>query len=173
MIGKIGKTEKIEKDKKELKKENLSKNKKIKKGKKSMLKKGIISVVLCFLTIGCEGDHNIMSPEINEEFLEVYSTQEMDKNGYYHYPYTGYNYGSIYFETTPTTLVGWTSPDEFCVQFFEELICEPVINYQTYSREDGSGQQNFYMSEEFIGDTLNLVGYLNTEVVKEIKVIIK
>ena len=28
------------------------------------------------------------------------------------------------------------------------------------------------MSEEFIGDTLNLVGYLNTEIITEIKVII-
>ncbi len=139
-----------------------------------MLKRTIISLVLLFLTTGCEDwNHSIMSPEINEEFLEVYSTQEMDKNGYYHYPYTGYNYGSIYFETTPTTLVGWTSPDEFCIQFFEELICEPVINYQTYSREDGSGQQNFYMNQNSIGDTLNLIGFLNTEIVTEIKVIIK
>ena len=144
---------------------------KIKKGNKNMLKRIILSVTLIFFTIGCED--NIMSPNVEDKFLDVYSTTQLDKNGYYHYPYTGYNYGSIYFETTPTTLVGWTSPDEFCIQFFEELICEPVINYQTYSREDGSGQQNFYMSEEFVGDTLNLIGYLNSEIVKEIKVIIE
>ena len=135
-----------------------------------MLRNSIISIFVILFCIGCE--NNTMGPEIDNEFLDVYSTEQIDKNGYYHYPYTGYNYGSIYFETTPTTLVGWTSPDEFCIQFFEELICEPVINYQTYSREDGTGQQNFYMSEEFIGDTLNLIGYLNTEVVTEIKVII-
>tara|TARA_Y100001938_G_scaffold47572_1_gene66256 strand:- start:2537 stop:2947 length:411 start_codon:yes stop_codon:yes gene_type:complete len=136
-----------------------------------MLKRIILSVILIFFTIGCED--NIMAPNVEDKFLDVYSTTQLDKNGYYHYPYTGYNYGSIYFETTPTTLVGWTSPDEFCIQFFEELICEPVINYQTYSREDGTGQQNFYMSEEFVGDTLNLIGYLNSEIVKEIKVIIE
>ena len=136
-----------------------------------MLKRIILSVILIFFTIGCED--NIMAPNVEDKFLDVYSTTQLDKNGYYHYPYTGHNYGSIYFETTPTTLVGWTSPDEFCIQFFEELICEPVINYQTYSREDGTGQQNFYMSEEFVGDTLNLIGYLNSEIVKEIKVIIK
>mgnify|MGYP001219292776 FL=1 len=135
-----------------------------------MLRTIILSLILGLFTIGCE---NSMGPEIDDEFLDVYSTEQIDKNGYYHYPYTGFNYGSIYFETTPMTLVGWTSPDEFCIQFFDELICEPVINYQTYSREDGSGQQNFYMSEEFIGDTLNLVGYLNTEIVTEIKVIIE
>ena len=135
-----------------------------------MLKKGIISLTLILFTIGCE---NSMGPESDESFLNIYSVEKLDENGYYHYPYTGYNYGSIYFETTPMTLVGWTSPDEFCIVFFEDMICEPVINYQTYSREDGSGQQNFYMSEEFIGDTLNLVGYLNTDLVTEIKVIIK
>ena len=136
-----------------------------------MLKKITLNLIIILLMVGCE--NNIMQPEIEESFLDVYSTQQMDKNGYYHYPYTGHNYGSIYYETTPTTLVGWTSPDEFCIQFFEELICEPVINYQTYSREDGTGQQNFYMSEEFVGDTLNLIGYLDNDIVSEIKIIIK
>ena len=87
-----------------------------------MLKKITLSLIIMLLMVGCE--NNIMSPEIEEQFLDVYSTQQMDKNGYYHYPYTGYNYGSIYFETTPMTLVGWTSPDEFCIQFFEELKVE-------------------------------------------------
>ena len=141
-----------------------------------MLRRMILSVILIFLMIGCS-DNNPMAPDNGPDYgtryLEIYSTETQDKNGYYHYPYSGYNYGSIYFQTTPTTLVGWTSPDEFCIQFFEELICEPVINFQTYSREDGTGQQNFYMSEEFVVDTLNLIGYLNSEIVKEIKVIIE
>ena len=126
----------------------------------------ILLTIIGSFFISCEDDVQVNSLSFDMRLPK-------DKNGYYHYPYTGHNYGSIYFETTPTTLVGWTSPDEFCIQFFEELICEPVINYQTYSREDGTGQQNFYMSEEFVGDTLNLIGYLNSEIVKEIKVIIK
>ena len=137
-----------------------------------MLRNLIISIFVILFCIGCE--NNTMGPELEDEkTLNVYSTVTLDKNGYYHYPYSGYNYGSIFFETQPMTLVGWTSPDEFCIQFFEELICEPVINYQTYSDEYGQGQQNFYVSEEFIGDTLNLIGYLNTDIVDEIKVIIK
>jgi len=135
-----------------------------------MLKKIIISLIT-LIFIGCE--NNTMGPNTDEEFLDVYSTEQIDKNGFYHYSYTGHNYGSIYFETTPMTLVGWTSPDEFCIEFFEELICEPVINYQTYAREDGTGQQNFYMNSESIGDTLTLIGYLNEDIVNEIKVIIK
>ena len=141
-----------------------------------MLRRMILSVILIFLMIGCS-DNNPMAPDNGPDYgtryLEIYSTETQDKNGYYHYPYSGYNYGSIYFQTTPTTLVGWTSPDEFCIQFFEELICEPVINYQTYSDEYGQGQQNFYMSEEFVGDTLNLIGYLDNDIVSEIKIIIK
>ena len=170
MIGKIGKEKKIEKDKKDLKKENLSKNKETKKGNKNMLKKGIFSLII-LLMVGCE--NNTMGPEIDDRSLVIYSTTELDKNGYYHYPYAGFNYGSIYFETEPMSLVAWTSPDEFCIQFFEELICEPVINYQTYAREDGTGQQNFYMNSESIGDTLTLIGYLNEDIVDEIRVIIK
>ena len=48
-----------------------------------------------------------------------------------------------------------------------------MINYQTYADENGNGQQNFYMNENSIGDTLTLVGYLNSEIYDEIYVIIK
>ena len=64
-------------------------------------------------------------------------------------------------------LVAWTSPDEFCVWWFNDYICQPVINYSTYSREDGTGQQNFYMNETFIGDTLELIGWFRPEEVSE------
>jgi len=141
-----------------------------------MLRSVIISIFIALFAISCDDSNSPMGPGIIDygtRTLELYSTTELDENGYYHYPYTGFNYGSIYFETEPMTLVGWTSPDEFCIQFFEELICEPVINYQTYAREDGSGQQNFYMSSESIGDTLTLIGYLNEDIYDEIKVIIK
>ena len=49
-----------------------------------MLKKIILSLIIMLLMVGCE--NNIMSPKIEEQFLDVYSTQQMDKNGYYHYP---------------------------------------------------------------------------------------
>ena len=71
------------------------------------------------------------------------------------------------------TLVGWTSPQEYCVDHYGTEICEPVINYQTYSDEYGDGQQSFYMNETFVGDTLFLVGYLNEDVADAIYVIIK
>jgi len=58
-------------------------------------------------------------------------------------------------------LIGWTSPHEYCVDHHGTEICEPVINYQTYTDDDGYGHQNFYMNETFKGQTLQLVGYIN------------
>lgn len=165
--------EKIEKDKKESKKEKKEK-KLIKKGEEINMVKNIVSLFLIGLfVISCDDNDSLVGPDYGTNTLELYSTVEQDKNGYYHYPYQGYNYGSIYYNTEPITLVGWDSPDEFCIQFFEELICEPVINYQTYSDENGEGQQNFYMNQNSIGDTLTLIGYLNSEVYDVIEVIIK
>ena len=134
--------------------------------------KSIVSLLIVLFLPGCD-DYTITGPPPyqSDNTLDVYSTTYQDGNGYYHYPYTGY-YGSIYFETQPTTLVGWTSPDEFCVDVFGEYVCEPVISGQTYSREDGTGQQNFYMNETFIGDTLILIGYVS-DVQDIIKLIIE
>jgi hypothetical protein len=115
--------------------------------------------------------------EDDDRVLNVYwDYSTLDENGYYHYPYQGHNYGTIYFEISNVethTLVGWTSPQEYCVDHYGTEICEPVINYQTYSDEYGDGQQSFYMNETFVGDTLFLVGYLNENVADAIYVIIK
>ena len=46
-----------------------------------MLKRIILSVILIFFTIGCED--NIMAPNVEDKFLDVYSTTQLDKNGYY------------------------------------------------------------------------------------------
>ena len=123
--------------------------------------KNIISVALIsVLFIGCDVINPLapvdtlqsdLPQEEDNRVLNVYWDYEtLDANGYYHYPYQGYNYGTIYYEISNVnnyTLVGWTSPDEFCVDHFGTVICEPVINYQTYSDEYGDGQQNFYMND--------------------------
>ena len=138
--------------------------------------KFILSILL--LLIGCDESNSIVSP-YSDSTLEIFSTTYQDDYGFYHYQYTGEEYyGSIYFQTEPLMLVNWTSPNEFCIQHFNELICENVISGQTYSDENGSGQQNFYMNETFIGDTLTLIGFLSNEytpignVQDEIKLII-
>ena len=134
-----------------------------------MFKKIISFIILTLLCIGCESPTGYSDNTIP---LNVYSTSNQDKNNYYHYEYLGYYYGSIYFTTEPLTLVHWDSPDEFCVNHNGNEICDPIINYSTYSRDDGTGQQNFYMNDTFIGDTLTIIGYVNSESYDTIKLII-
>jgi len=138
-----------------------------------MFKKIISFIILTLFCISCgespTGGGYYSSDTI---FLNVYSTAEQDNNGYYHYEYLGYYYGSVYFITEPYTLVHWDSPDEFCVDHFGNEICDPIINYSTYARDDGTGQQNFYMNETFIGDTLTIIGYVSSDTYDIIKLII-
>ena len=134
-----------------------------------MFKKIISFIILTLICISCSESPTGYSENIP---IDVYSIVEQDKNNYYLYPYIGYYYGSIYFTTEPTTLVDWTSPDEYCYEWWGDNICEPVIDFSTYSRSDGTGQQNFYMNETFIGDTLTIIGYINSESYDIIKLII-
>jgi len=50
-------------------------------------------------------------------------------------------------------------------------ICESIIQYSTYTRTDGSGQQMIYLSENFIGDTLSVSGCIN-EYCNEVRFIV-
>ncbi len=138
-----------------------------------MLKILYIIIIILF-TQSCE-DNYIYNYEEEESFLDIYSTSYKDENGYYHYPFNTDYYGSIYFQTDPLVLVSWTSPDEYCIEHFNYSICEEVVSGQTYAREDGTGQQNFYILPESIGDTLTLIGYLpdNGNVQDMIKLIIE
>ena len=77
--------EKIEKDKKESKKEKKEK-KLIKKGEEINMVKNIISLFLIVLfTISCDDNDSILGPDYGTNTLELYSTVELDKNGYYHF----------------------------------------------------------------------------------------
>ena len=134
-----------------------------------------ILIVLTLLLVGCD---NPFEPEIT--FLNIHLDSEKDSNGYYHFPYnpTGISesdYGTVYYMTTdPVTRVGWYSPDGFYVEFMGQMFWEPVINYSTYSGDDGEGQQLFYVNETLIGDTLDIYGYYYyyPEIIDSVKVII-
>ena len=142
--------------------------------------KNIIVLIMSVFLVGCENDGNfgIMEPhtDIDDRVLDVFcSNCTTDESGNLYYPYTGYNYGTINFtiENVDTyTIVAWTSPHEYCVEWHNDLLCEPVINYQVYSDEEGNGNQNFYMNDTFIGETLRLIGFINQEVYDEIYVTI-
>ena len=76
----------------------------------------------------------------------------------YQLKYPPYNYTSIDYQTLPNRYVKWTSVDSFVINHMGFPIKEPIINYTTFSREDGSGKQMIYLSRDFIGDTLMVRG---------------
>ena len=54
-----------------------------------------------------------------------------------------------------------------------QWIGDPIINYSTYSGSDGSGQQLFYVYPPFIGDTLTIYGYINSDIIDTVFVIVE
>jgi len=127
---------------------------------------------------GCD-DSSESCIDIHSVFKQ-FDALEKDLNGYYHFSYnpTGQSesdYGTVYYMTTdPVTRVGWSSPDSFYVYHMGQIFWEPVINYSTYSGDDGEGQQLFYINPTLIGDTLDIYGYYYhyPEIIDSVKVII-
>ncbi len=126
---------------------------------------------------GCDGSESCI--DIHSVFKQ-FDELSIDSNGYYHFPYnpTGQSesdYGTVYYTTTdPVTRVGWSSPDSFYVYHMGQIFWEPVINYSTYSGDDGEGQQLFYVNPTLIGDTLDIYGYYYyyPNIIDSVKVII-
>ena len=126
---------------------------------------------------GCNDSESCI--DIHSVFKQ-FDALEMDSNGYYHFFYdpTGQSesdYGTVYYRTTDSvTRVGWSSPDSFYVYHMGQIFWEPVINYSTYSGDDGEGQQLFYVNPTLIGDTLDIYGYYYyyPEIIDSVKVII-
>ena len=104
---------------------------------------------------------------------------EKDSNGYYHFLYspTGISesdYGTVkYITEIPVTRVFWSSPDSFYIYHINQWIGEPIINFSTYSDEDGFGNQLFYIHSNFIGDTLRIYGEINSNLSDSVFVIIE
>ena len=62
--------------------------------------------------------------------------------------------------------------DSFYVEYYNRIYSTSVVNYSTYSREDGSGQLMVYIYREHIGDTLSIFGGLSEDVFDVIYIII-
>ena len=147
----------------------------------------ILDVILIVsIIIEGESECDDSCNESSESCIDIHSVfkqfdaLEKDLNGYYHLSYnpTGQSesdYGTVYYMTTdPVTRVGWSSPDSFYVYHMGQIFWEPVINYSTYSGDDGEGQQLFYINPTLIGDTLDIYGYYYyyPEIIDSVKVII-
>ena len=134
------------------------------------------SVRICLLLIlflGCNDEFERVDEYEVDYFLNLYCDLYQDENEIYHIEYDrtkSNSYSSVFYNTNPNQFVSWYSPNEFYVIHFQDTIYTPIIDYTTYSREDGSGKQLFYLSPQHIGDTLDLYGIIDDEVWDMVKV---
>ena len=149
-----------------------------------MMAKHIIKFIFIILLFSCD---NILQDDYDEpqNDLNIYdiwkqnNQTERDSNGYYHFLYnpTGMSqsdYGTVkYFTEIPVTRVFWSSPDSFFVYHMNQWIGQPIINYSTYSVDDGYGQQLFYIYSDFIGDSLTIYGHISSNISDTVFVIIE
>ena len=129
---------------------------------------------LLFLLFGCVIQEYEYEEESEPQYhLELFMNHPIENNIYRINYLSGWSnsYTTIYVQSNPNSFIEWFSDDEFCVNFMNQNLCEPIVQYSTYTRTDGSGQQMIYLSEDFIGDTLSVSGCIN-EYCDEVKFVI-
>ena len=132
--------------------------------------------LLVFLVVGCEG---IKSSEPYSKYipvLEIGMDLPTTNDGYYVFDYPNnrpHTYTSVEYISSPMERVFWFSPDSFTVYHMGYPITEPIINYSTYSRDDGSGRQMIYLNRSMIGKRLLVYGCINKDLCKELSFRIK
>ena len=82
------------------------------------------------------------------------------------------SYTYVRYNTDPTTRVFWSSPDSFTITHQGFPITSPIINYSTYSDENGDGKQFIYIDPTMINDTLEVIGCV-VDQCESVKVIIR
>ena len=124
--------------------------------------KKLIIIIILLTVISCEKE---LHQDISDTFLEIYSDLEYDGDVYiFNYPNNATNsYFKVNYNSLPTQRVYWDSPDEFYVIMWQDTVWTPVVNYSTYSDDDGIGHQMVYVNPTLIGDTLNVIGTIYEE----------
>ena len=115
-----------------------------------------LRLLLILIMVGCS-DYNSES-EPTPLFIYMDSEQVSD---YYviNYPNGRTNsYTYVRYNTEPTTRVFWSSPDSFTIIHQGFPITSPIINYSTYSNENGDGKQFIYINPSMVNDTLEVQG---------------
>ena len=131
----------------------------------------ILLTVSCSNQINSEDENGTQSSIT----LDVYMDLELDSNGYYLFDYpneSNNSYTYVKYTTSPVTRIFWSSPDSFTIVHQGFPITEPIINYSTYSDEDGNGQQMIYIYQEHIGDTLQVIGIYSESVHDDVSFIV-
>ena len=133
---------------------------------------------LIFLLIGCDYPTDLESDFHEDLFLILYMNNPDDGSLYLvNYPQKDCDrisfHASIKYLTTPATRVFWTLPDGNTIYNQNFPITESTINYFTYSKDDGSGEEIIYLNENMLNDTLTVIGCLNEDYCKTLKFIVK
>ena len=109
-----------------------------------------LRLLLILILVGCS-DYN---SEGEPSSLSVYMDLKQENEFYiYDYPNGRTNsYTYVRYNTEPTTRVYWSSPDSFTIIHQGFPITSPIINYSTYSNENGDGKQFIYLNPSMVND---------------------
>tara|TARA_B100000945_G_scaffold192677_1_gene154744 strand:+ start:678 stop:1133 length:456 start_codon:yes stop_codon:yes gene_type:complete len=123
--------------------------------------KYIFIYTICLISIGCES--NLFGPNdgCEECHLELEAPNlPLDENGIYHLDYID---GDLQTFTQLRAYVGygmeylgWESDTEYCVQMWNYIECNDVVNPASYSGSDGYATQIMGVHQEHIGDTVTV-----------------
>ena len=129
-----------------------------------------LRLLLILILVGCN-DYNSEREPIP---LSLYMDLPVE-NGYYVYDYPNElvnSYTSVRYNTDEITRVFWTSSDSFTIENQGYPIKQPIINFSTYSDNNGNGKQLVYLYQNHIGDTLDIIGCVD-ETCKMIEFIVE
>ena len=126
-------------------------------------------IIVLLLILNC---NNPTDSTDDMNFLELYLETTINEEGYYlvDYPDDENNsYITVKYRSLPMTRVFWTTPDSFTVDLLGVPITEPIINYSTYTSSDSTGQQSIYLYQDFLGDTLSIIGTISENLYQQLK----
>ena len=137
-----------------------------------------IGYLLIFILIGCDYPTESEADLQEDLFLILYMNDTKDGSLYLvDYPQKDCDrisfHTSVKYLTTPATRVFWTLPDGNTLYNQNSPITEQTINYFTYSKDDGSGEEIIYLNENMLNDTLTVIGCLNEDYCKSLEFIVK
>jgi len=112
-----------------------------------------ISYLLIFILTGCDYPTDSEADLQEDLFLILYMNGMKDGSLYLvDYPQKDCHrisfHTSVKYLTAPATKVSWTLPDGNTIYNQNSPITEPTINYFTYSKDDGSGEQIIYLKKK-------------------------
>ena len=113
-------------------------------------------LIFLLLVIGC-GDPNV--DDVGSPLFIYMDLNQQNEIYRFDYPSGRSNlYTYVRYNTDPITRVFWSSPDSFTIIHQGFPITSPIINYSTYSYQNGGGKQFIYIDPTMINDTLDIVG---------------